>query len=227
MIDQTNNLERWKRAQKAEKNYWLSTNKSSSTEDFGRYWQEKLAHGFDLNYDFFKDKSVLEIGCGPHGIFYQLDNVKSRVGLEPMDLDDLVQEDWKKSLVKNGVAEKIPFENNSFDVVISFNNLDHCDNPGIVIEEIHRVLRYEGDFLLWVYFLRNQYYFLRNFLNKLDGPHPHHFNRNDIFRLLEDRLFSVKRSRYDKGTGLPNNTIKKIMGNFMMDTLWLWLVNKK
>ena len=91
-----------------------------------------------LDYEFFAGKSVLEVGCGPAGIIFQLHNTKSRVGLEPMDLKDLIIDGKKISIVKKGIGEEMPFENESFDVVLSFNALDHSVNPVKVIQEIQR-----------------------------------------------------------------------------------------
>jgi ubiquinone/menaquinone biosynthesis C-methylase UbiE len=216
------NTERWKRAQIAEKKYWLSTSKSWSTEDATWYWQRMLAHGFTLGYEFFAGKSVLEVGCGPAGIIFQLHNTKSRAGLEPMDLKDLIIDGKRISIVKKGIGEEIPFENESFDVVLSFNALDHSVNPLKVIQEIQRVLRKNGDFLLWIYVLRNHYKLLQGLLNKVDSPHPYHFTLSQISRLLGEGSFEIKYTKNEKGTGLPNNTIKKAVANQMMDTLWLW-----
>jgi ubiquinone/menaquinone biosynthesis C-methylase UbiE len=216
--------ERWTKAQQAENRYWQSTRKSWSTEDRRKYWQEKLAHGFNLNYDFFTDKSVLEIGCGPSGIIFQLNNAKSRIGIEPMDIGRFIEEEeLKKSIVRKGIGERLPFDHNSFDIVLSFNALDHCFDPSRVIQEIYRVLPKEGDFLLWIYTLKDQYSFLQSILNKLDPPHPYHFTLKDVLAMLKDNLFKIKHERYDKGTGLPNNTVRKVIGNCMMNSVWLWL----
>jgi hypothetical protein len=46
-------FKRWERAQKAERNHWLSIKESWAVENSRRYWQEKLAHGFGLSYEFF------------------------------------------------------------------------------------------------------------------------------------------------------------------------------
>ena len=184
--------------------------------------ERMLAHGFTLDYEFFAGKSVLEVGCGPAGIIFQLHNTKSRAGLEPMDLKDLIIDGKRISIVKKGIGEEIPFENESFDVVLSFNALDHSVNPFKVIQEIRRVLRKDGDFLLWIYVLRNHYQLLQGFLNKVDSPHPYHFTPSQILKLLGEGSFEIKYTKNEKGTGLPNNTIKKAVANHMMDTLWLW-----
>lgn len=185
-----------------------------------------MNHGFKIDYSFFADKSVLEVGCGPTGIIFELNQSRTRVGLEPMDLHDLVNEEERKSIVKGGIGEEIPYPDNYFDVVLSFNALDHSVDPRKVIREIHRVLRKGGDFLLWIYVLRDQYEIFQSLLDRLDSPHPFHFTMAQLMLRIPGTLFDVKYRKVDKGTGLPNSTMKKIIANGMMNTLWLWSVKK-
>jgi SAM-dependent methyltransferase len=53
-----------------------------------------------------------------------------------MDLDDLVNNEKKKSIVKKGIGEEVPYPDNSFDIVLSFNALDHSVDPAKAIREI-------------------------------------------------------------------------------------------
>lgn len=218
---------RWNRAQIAEKKFWLSTQKRWSVQNSTHYWKGILAHGFNLDYELFEGKSVLEVGCGPIGIIFELGNAKSRAGLEPMDLEDLVSDRTKRSIVRKGIGEEIPFEDHSFDIVVSFNALDHSANPAKVVQEINRVLRPGGEFLLWIYILRKQYKLLQGFLNRIDSPHPYHFTRDQLMTVIWENSFEVQYSKDEKGTGLPNNTIKKTLANQMMNTLWLRSKKKK
>jgi SAM-dependent methyltransferase len=222
------NIERWKKAQIAEKKFWVSAKNAWSTEDPDAYWQHLLAHGFALNYRFFAGKSVLEVGCGPNGVIFQLVNAKSRIGLEPMDLDDLIVDKKKISIVRKGIGEAMPFENESFDVILSFNALDHSARPVRVLQEIHRVLKKDGDFLLWIYVLRKRYRFLQGLLNRMDPPHPFHFTADELLIPIKGSSFEIKYKKDDRGTAtaISNNTIKKAIANNMMDTLWLWSVKK-
>jgi SAM-dependent methyltransferase len=212
---------RWSSAQTAEKKYWNLTKETWSTDSRRKEWQEKLAHGFNLSDAFFTDKTVLEIGPGPSGLIFLLDNAKSRIGLEPMDMSDLIEQS-KKLIVTKGVGEELPFPRNSFEIVLCFNALDHCRNPTKVIQEVHRVLQHGGEFLLWLYILRHEYKFLQGILNKFDPPHPHHFTVDEILSLLKDNSFHVTYKKYEKGMDLHNYTIKTLIGNFAMATVWLW-----
>jgi ubiquinone/menaquinone biosynthesis C-methylase UbiE len=53
-----------------------------------------------------------------------------------MDLDDLVNNEKKKSIVKKGIGEEVPYPDNSFDIVLSFNALDHSVDPAKAIGDI-------------------------------------------------------------------------------------------
>src|SRR5918992_3666357 len=111
---------RWNRAQTAEKKFWIMNRKRWSVQNPNNYWRGILAHGFNLDFGFFYGKSVLEVGCGPTGVIFELDNTKFRVGLEPMELDDIISGTTKRSIVRKGIGENMPFEDGSFDIAISF-----------------------------------------------------------------------------------------------------------
>jgi len=86
---------------------------------------------------------VLDIGCG-HADF--LKNVYARTpntyGIEP-DANALE----KNEIIKNkfvGSADKLPFEDGYFDLVVSAWVLEHLKNPILNFKEIHRVLKPGG-----------------------------------------------------------------------------------
>jgi ubiquinone/menaquinone biosynthesis C-methylase UbiE len=177
MIDER----RWRKAQKAQRKFWRSRNSMTHVNE--KFWSERISHGFDLNYDFFNNKDVLEVGCGATGIIFFLKDTKTKIGIEPMDLNDLI-EDWKRPFVRKGVGEELPFEDRSFDVTICFSVLEHILDPAKLIGEVYRVLRDNGDFLLWFHCLRNQFKYLQPFLNKIDSARPHHFILHEILTLI-------------------------------------------
>jgi SAM-dependent methyltransferase len=120
--------------------------------------QGPLSHGhyqwfyttyFGLEPSFYKGKRILDIGCGPRGSLEWADMAAERVGLDP-----LVPEYMKLGANKHKMtytaapSEKIPFPNGHFDVVCSFNSLDHVANLDRTSAEIARVTRPGGLFLL-------------------------------------------------------------------------------
>ena len=235
MIDER----RWRKAQKAQRKFWRSRNSMTHVNE--KFWSERISHGFDLNYDFFNNKDVLEVGCGATGIIFFLKDTKTKIGIEPMDLNDLI-EDWKRPFVRKGVGEELPFEDRSFDVTICFSVLEHILDPAKLIGEVYRVLRDNGDFLLWFHCLRNQFKYLQPFLNKIDSARPHHFILHEILTLIlnnsninsnnnNNKSFEIIKQNVFTGLGLPLNQyypttqtkIRNLIGTCMMDDVWLWL----
>lgn len=97
-----------------------------------------------------KDASILDVGCG--GGF--LSNELARQGykvtgvdLSPESLKVAEAHDVTKT-VKYEVADafKLPYENNSFDVLTAMDFLEHVENPDLVIKEFDRVLKPGGLF---------------------------------------------------------------------------------
>jgi len=71
----------------------------------------------------------------------------------------------------------LPFPNNYFDVVFCSNALDHVTSPKKTMNEILRVLKNEGHFVLTVEVFKVK--------RKRDPSHPHSFLLKDVFGLLK------------------------------------------
>jgi ubiquinone/menaquinone biosynthesis C-methylase UbiE len=83
---------------------------------------------------------ILDVGCGtkPYLPFFK-EKAEMYVGV---DMSSALNADAVC------VAENLPFANESFDVIISTQALEHVDDPKKVIEEMHRVLKREGLLIL-------------------------------------------------------------------------------
>lgn len=109
----------------------------------------------------FKGKKLLEVGAGvgamlviarseygidAYGIepssdeFYSFESISSRL-IEEYNLP--------KDIMVNSTAEKLPFEDNSFDLIYSTNVLEHVKDPKKVLSESVRVLK-PGGYLQFV-----------------------------------------------------------------------------
>jgi SAM-dependent methyltransferase len=102
------------------------------------------------NKRFFKDKIVLDIGPGPMGLL-EASDAKIKIAIEPLAKYfrkyKLLLKDSDVTYL-NIPAEKLPFLNETMDIVISRNNLDHVGNPRKVINEVFKVLKVNGYFIL-------------------------------------------------------------------------------
>lgn len=104
---------------------------------------------FGLSSDDYTGKRILDIGCGPRGSLEWATMARERVGLDPLaDEYRLLGADEQSMAYVAGGAESIPFTDGYFDIVCSFNSLDHVDNLDDAIGEMKRVARIGGLVLL-------------------------------------------------------------------------------
>jgi ubiquinone/menaquinone biosynthesis C-methylase UbiE len=104
---------------------------------------------FNLSKSFYSNKRILDIGCGPRGSLEWADNTLQRIGLDPLAKSyKELGIDSQKMLYVVGAAENIPFPDEYFEIVTSFNSLDHVDNIDETIGEIIRIVKPGGMFLL-------------------------------------------------------------------------------
>lgn len=106
--------------------------------------------------------NTLDIGCG-HKPYYDLfkPHASKYIGV---DVD-------KKLADVVASADKLPFRNSSFDLVLCFQTLEHCKFPGKVIAEIVRVLKPNGFVILTTH-----------------GSWMHHPSPHDYYRWTEEGL---------------------------------------
>lgn len=93
------------------------------------------------------DDTILDLGAGA-GILKQMNfkGIARRVhGLDP---DERVLKNPFLDEAKVGFGEEIPYENETFDIVLSNNVMEHLKNPDTVFLEVKRVLKPGGHFLL-------------------------------------------------------------------------------
>ena len=90
--------------------------------------------------------SLLDLGAGA-GIVPQMDFRGLAARTCGVDQDERVRENPFVDEGKVGVGEDIPYEEESFNVVIADNVLEHLDDPESVFTEVARVLKPGGRFL--------------------------------------------------------------------------------
>jgi SAM-dependent methyltransferase len=129
--------------------YWKKRcSESGGTLDNAHYGYFYTSH-FAIDREEYGGRAILDIGCGPRGSLEWAANAKERVGLDP-----LVNQYRRLGIGAHQMryvcapSEKIPFPEEYFDFVASFNSLDHVDDVDKTLSEIARVLKKKGTFLL-------------------------------------------------------------------------------
>ena len=92
-----------------------------------------------------KAASVLEVGSGAHGLIFFFE-AEERIGVDPLadDYRALFPAWQDRAITIAAFGERLPFEENRFDVVLCDNVVDHAEHPRHIVEEIVRVLRPGG-----------------------------------------------------------------------------------
>ncbi|MDP6763488.1 MAG: class I SAM-dependent methyltransferase [Planctomycetota bacterium] len=198
----------WNRSQEAETRFW-----EGSADRYGHfsaeYWERMLAQD-GLDPSFFEGARVIELGCGPFGMIHYLDTPREKIGCDPLietyrELG-LLQDGGVTHLAGRG--ERVDLPAGSVDVVISYNVLDHVDDPLGSLREAHRLLTEGGRMYLNVHsfpgFLRPVLPWLRY----VDTPHPWHFTTAGVRRLLGRAGFEIDRS-LSYPVRLPGSSFKQ------------------
>ena len=109
-------------------------------------------HRYALALEYAKGKNVLDIASGEgYGANLLSQVAKSVTGV---DISEEAINHAKQKYVKNnlsfiqGSADSIPCETNIFDLVVSFETIEHHDKHIEMLQEIKRVLKPEGVLIL-------------------------------------------------------------------------------
>ena len=115
----------------------------------GDHYERFFTTFFGLSHEDYAGRRVLDIGCGPRGTLEWAGVAAERVGVDPLAgvYERLSRGRHAMRYVRAG-AEAIPFPDGHFDVIASFNSLDHVDDLGRAVAEITRVAAPGGALLL-------------------------------------------------------------------------------
>lgn len=196
---------RWLKAQAYEQAFWqrLGDNIEAGTREH-LAWYKWRAGQLEQRLASIPDCGpggpgrVLEIGSGPIGIVNFLEWGDERYAIDP--LEHFYQ--TRSSLVAlrkpgvtylDGTGEQLPFEGDSFSLVIIDNVIDHTYAPATILHEIERVLRPDGHLYLsvnvhtaWGAVLHSALAVLQ-----IDKGHPYTFTSRTLRQLLAANRFSV------------------------------------
>lgn len=208
----------WISAQEGERLYWSKrcSDPIGIMYEIGEHldlaWRLKACHPGTPG-------SVLDVGVGPMGtgLLWLFPDARVKVGLDTLQrmlvktgnryADQLVEAIRSGTHYIIGSAEHLPFEDQTFHLVVCNNVLDHVAHPVWVLSELCRVVRPGGYLCLGLdtnsylgYFLRKVDRLLRPSLN-VYRLHPTDFIIGYIERYLSERQFAILSSNQASGLG--------------------------
>ncbi|GEA11672.1 class I SAM-dependent methyltransferase [Alteromonas sp. KUL49] len=110
-----------------------------------RFWQP-VVPDLKAQYGLSANSNVLDVGCAKGFFLYDLQQVIPGIACKGIDISEYAIANAKPEvaeLMQVGCASELPFEDNSFDLVMSVNTIHNLerDQCGQALQEITRVSR--------------------------------------------------------------------------------------
>jgi len=125
---------------------------------------------------------ILDVGCGISTVLHFVPG--HRFGIDPL------ADEYKKVYaypdgidVRKGFGEEIPFPDQYFTTAFCSNVIDHTTDPEKTVNEIVRVLKPGGFFVLTVELFEEH--------EERDLSHPHSLTEQDVRRLVAEKFDTV------------------------------------
>ena len=157
-----------------------------------------------------QNPKILDVGCGTGGNLEMLAKFGAAEGVDVSD--DALEFCRRKGLkAHKGLAESLPFADESFDVVTALDVVEHLDDDIAGLREIHRVLKIGGKSLIFV----PAFMFLWGVQDDVSN-HRIRYTKKQITDRLEHSGFEIERATYANisffAPILAGRTLMKITG---------------
>ena len=164
------------------------------------------------------NKKVLDLG-GRDGTLTKHFIEKNNVTLADIDENALeyAKRNYKVETMGVDLNQSLPFKDNSFDVVVMAEVLEHLPYPNITLSEIKRVLKTNGRFignLPLAYHLKDRWQIIRGrkLLISGDPTHLQFFSFDDVQKLISN-FFNIEEIVILKGGKLSKKFPKAFARN--------------
>lgn len=159
-----------------------------------------------------KNLRILDAGCGTGGMMRALDKFGQVSGIDISH--EAINLCRARNLKRVNLAsvEKIPFQEESFDLVTSFDVLYHqwVTNDLIALGEYYRVLKTGGYLLVRV----PSYNWLRGKHDEIVATR-HRYTKGELVQKVKEAGFEIKRATYTNMILLPPAVLKRVLEKFL------------
>lgn len=149
----------------------------------------------------FKFNNCLDVGCASGYMVSQIANIFPTAKYYGIDIYDKAIEYAKKAYpnieFKVASADRLPFKDNTFDVVLFYETIEHVENPKDCLIEIKRVLEKDGTIILTMdsgsLLFRLVWFIWEKTKGKIwQGAHLHPFHHSELEQLIQSSGFKIK-----------------------------------
>ena len=191
---------KWKIAQSLEIKWWKRYLSDKNPDEYLKwkkdYWVQLLQ---EINLqNTVKDKSILDAGCGPAGIFMAFESASSVKAIDPL-LDQYRNlPHFRPNEYSNVDFEKMPLEmldtQSRYDIVFCMNAINHVSDIHLAYDKLCAAVKDKG--ILVVSIDAHNHQLLKKIFKALPGDvlHPHQYDLQEYEQFLVQRNFEIKTS---------------------------------
>lgn len=145
--------------------------------------------------------NCLDVGCASGYMISQIAEIFPNAKYFGIDVYTKAIDYAKKTYpgvnFKVAVADKLPFENNNFDLILFYETIEHVENPQECLREIKRVLKENGTLILTMdsgsLLFRLVWSVWEKTKGKIwQGAHIHPFHHTELEQLIKSSGFKIK-----------------------------------
>ena len=166
---------------RVENSHWWFVGRRAILESFLQGISEKINA---------ENPRILDVGCGTGANLEMLANFGEAEGVDVSD-DALEFCEAKGLKAHKGLAEELPFADESFDVVTALDVVEHLDDDIAGLKEMHRVLKTNGRTLIFV----PAFMWLWGVQDDVSN-HRIRYTKKQIVERLEKAGFEIERATY-------------------------------
>ena len=146
----------------------------------------------------FKFNNCLDVGCASGYMLSQIAHLYPNAKYFGIDIYDKAI-DYAKKTYPNiefnvASADRLPFEDKTFDVILFYETIEHVENPKDCLKEIKRILKKDGILILTMdsgsLLFRLVWFVWENTRGKIwQGAHLHPFHHTELEQLIQSSGF--------------------------------------
>ena len=147
-------------------------------------------------------KNCLDVGCASGFMLSQIAASFPEAKYTGVDIYDKAIEYGRTTYpsinFQTASADKLPFKDSSFDLILFYETIEHVENPQTCLKEIRRVLSKNGTLILsmdsgsWLF--RIVWFVWENTRGRIwKGAHLHPFHHWELERLIKKTRFRIRK----------------------------------
>lgn len=171
---------------------------------FQRFWHTRKLEVFKELVGREKPKTILDIGCASGTMTNNIARIFPKSKITAVDVYPAAISFAKKKylyihfLVAD--AHKLPFKDDSFDLVVCYETIEHVVNPKKVLQEIKRVLKKDGSAIIEMdsgsLLFRVVWWIWEKTKGKVwQGAHLHPFHHTELEKIILKAGFKIVKRR--------------------------------